>query len=94
MLCRGCQDNINKVAKDEDTDSVQIEEVMTKDEDTNPASKEIIQEESIMEDTENMQIEAVVTEDGDIIPESTKASFLSTYHYYSNSDVTDQFLIF
>ena len=91
MLCLVCQDNINKVAKDEDTE---IKEVMTKDEETNPESTEIIQEESIMEDTENMQIEAVVTEDGDIIPESTKASFLSTYHYYSNSDVTDQFLIF
>ena len=58
---------------------------MTKDEDTNPASKEIMQEESIMEDTENMQFEAMLTKDGDTIPESTKASLLSTYHYYSNS---------
>ena len=47
----GCQDNINKVEKNEDADSLQIEAVVTKDEDP--------------------------------VSESTKASVLSTYHYYS-----------
>lgn len=125
MSCLGFQDDINKVAKDEDIDNMQVEEVIKKDKDTNTESAEVIQEESTMEDTENMQIDevitvhedtypestkatqetitegplnmlfdAVITKDGDTIPESTEASFLSTCHYYSNSNATDQFVIF
>ena len=48
----------------------------------------------ITEGPQNMLLDAVITNDGDTIPESTEASFLSTSHYYSNSNGTDQFVIF
>jgi len=70
----GFQENINKIAKDEDIDNMQIEEVIKKDEDTNPESAEVIQEESTMEDTENMLIEEVITVQEDTHPESTEAT--------------------
>ena len=73
---------------------MQIEEVIKKDVDTNTGSAEVIQEESIMEDTENMHIDEVITVQEDTYPESTEASFLSTCHYYSNSNTTEHFVIF
>ena len=94
MSCLGFQENINKVAKDEDINNMQIEEEIKKDEDTNIESAEVIQEESTMEDTENMHIDEVITVQEDTYPESTEASFLSTCHYYSNSNTKEHFVIF
>jgi hypothetical protein len=55
------QENIDKGAKDEDTENMQIQDVITKNEDTNPESTKAIQEQAIMEDTKHMQIEEVIT---------------------------------
>ena len=72
---------------------MQIDELITIQEDTDPESTKATQE-SITEGPLNMLFDAVITKDGDTIPESTEASFLSTCHYYSNSNATNQFVIF
>ena len=73
---------------------MQVEKVIKKDEDTNYESAQVIQEDSTMEDTENMHIDEVKTVQEDTYPESTEASFLSTCHYYFNSNATEHFVIF
>ena len=61
---------------------MQIEEVITVQEDTDPKSTKATQE-SITKGPQNMLFDAVITKAGGTIPESTEASFLSTCHYYS-----------
>jgi hypothetical protein len=90
----GFQENIDNGAMDEHPENMQIEHVITKDEVINPEVTKEIPEQAIMDETENMQIEEVITKAEHTHPESTKAGFLFTCHYYSNSDGTDQYVIF
>ena len=60
-----------------DTNNMQIGELITIQEDTDPESTKATQE-SITEGPLNMLFDAVITQDGYTIPESTEASFLSS----------------
>lgn len=60
-ICFGFQENIVREAKDEHTQNMQIEGMITKDEDMNTESTKTLEEQGIMDGTENMQIDEVIS---------------------------------